>query len=552
MGEITAMTKPFAGYDTFASCEAANQDKDDPGAYCGSIQAAVEGKGDTPWLDETPWPNRRNFEAYINDTREDYEGEKMPLEAQVAAMPWFMANGFLEWMHGLDTNQTPVPIGRPVAWRIRDMKVEVRFGVWSSKETGHPQVDSWWETIQKTGTRGTVSITFAPVGRKEFVKDGHTIVVNIPKAWIWSTGWVDSYAASPGSTVNYVSESKAFAPHIKASLIVGDSRDTKDAKTPEEVERLMEELHAKAAAIFEECEGCERRYLDKMKVIGVSEEAALQMLFTIGERFKSQLLPDRNRGPDMSDDGAGSAQTKQDDEHKCPPGQKWDDEKKSCVDSGSAEKSAMEKAIDLAVETALAAKALETGKKPEGHDCPPGYTYSTEKGECVAEDGAPMGAEEAVKALAAELKEVRTQMMRMMADAEARARTDAKAKFEKALQAVDIPADKKTSLLSLFDVDEADIDTDARISKLTKSFEETLRAGVHADVDAAVKQRTEVLEKTLTEVQAKMRQPATQPQSQEDQRQVGQPGKLLPGGDKNAILRFVDEKIGSKVVRGDY
>jgi len=33
---------PFAGYSDFAACVAANQDKNDPDAYCGSIKAEVE------------------------------------------------------------------------------------------------------------------------------------------------------------------------------------------------------------------------------------------------------------------------------------------------------------------------------------------------------------------------------------------------------------------------------------------------------------------------------------------------------------------------------
>ncbi len=35
---------PFAGYQDFSACLAANGDKDDPAAYCGAIQATVEGK----------------------------------------------------------------------------------------------------------------------------------------------------------------------------------------------------------------------------------------------------------------------------------------------------------------------------------------------------------------------------------------------------------------------------------------------------------------------------------------------------------------------------
>ena len=42
---------PLGEYGDFAECVAANQDKDDPEAYCGSIEAAV-GKGETLTRDE--------------------------------------------------------------------------------------------------------------------------------------------------------------------------------------------------------------------------------------------------------------------------------------------------------------------------------------------------------------------------------------------------------------------------------------------------------------------------------------------------------------------
>lgn len=37
---------PFGGYQDFAACVRANQDKDNPEAYCGSIKAAVEKRMD--------------------------------------------------------------------------------------------------------------------------------------------------------------------------------------------------------------------------------------------------------------------------------------------------------------------------------------------------------------------------------------------------------------------------------------------------------------------------------------------------------------------------
>ena len=43
-------SKPFGPYADFASCVAANADKDDPKAYCATIESAITGK-DTSSLD---------------------------------------------------------------------------------------------------------------------------------------------------------------------------------------------------------------------------------------------------------------------------------------------------------------------------------------------------------------------------------------------------------------------------------------------------------------------------------------------------------------------
>ena len=40
--EKQQVMKPFAGFEDFAACERANQDKDDPAAFCGFLQARVE------------------------------------------------------------------------------------------------------------------------------------------------------------------------------------------------------------------------------------------------------------------------------------------------------------------------------------------------------------------------------------------------------------------------------------------------------------------------------------------------------------------------------
>ncbi len=146
---------------------------------------------------EKEWHTDRILEAFINDTMADFEMERIPLEGQIQAMPFFMKHGFLEWFHGADTGGTPMKIGEPIAWRIRDGKPEVRFGVFTTEDVGgHPAIDEMWAKIQEFGTKGTVSVTFAPVQR-EFTQEGYNTVLQIDREWLQSAGWVGPYAASP-------------------------------------------------------------------------------------------------------------------------------------------------------------------------------------------------------------------------------------------------------------------------------------------------------------------------------------------------------------------
>ena len=199
------------------------------GGFASFEQFATEYKDgehwkDTPWLDERGWHNDRFVETFINDTRRDYEGERFPLEAQIRAMPFFMENGRYEWYHGTRTGGTPVPIGRPVAWRIRDGMIESRFGVFSSADTGHPFSDEKWRMIQEWGTRGTSSVVFAPIGPKYLRREGPFTTLDIPKAWMFDVGFVGPMGASPGSTNNFVSNAKGLV-QMKALLYPPENAD---------------------------------------------------------------------------------------------------------------------------------------------------------------------------------------------------------------------------------------------------------------------------------------------------------------------------------------
>jgi hypothetical protein len=62
--------KPFAGYKDFDDCVAQNSDKDNPEAYCGSIQAQVEG---TKKQNGEPKTDVERAKVHFNISEEDWK-----------------------------------------------------------------------------------------------------------------------------------------------------------------------------------------------------------------------------------------------------------------------------------------------------------------------------------------------------------------------------------------------------------------------------------------------------------------------------------------------
>lgn len=82
---------PFAGYEDFDACVAANQDKGDPEAYCGKIKHEVEGTRKTAW----PWSQDESGIWIINDYGERKEGPfKSRMEALKRLAAWNIQGDF--------------------------------------------------------------------------------------------------------------------------------------------------------------------------------------------------------------------------------------------------------------------------------------------------------------------------------------------------------------------------------------------------------------------------------------------------------------------------
>lgn len=341
---------PFAGFDNMAACESANSDKRDPGAYCSTIKRAVEGKSasyaeaflkalegeDTGWLDTKEWHNDRIKSAFMNDALEDLEGDRVTLEAQVLAMPPHMERGFFEWMHGRDEDNPadeskrgpPIKIGEPVGWRVKDQKVEVRWGVYGREDMGgfreSDNVSKWidekWEKINQGGT---VSMTFLP-NEWKIVNNGHAIR-EISRIHLQSVGYVKTLAASPGAVITGGAASKDLVIVMKALDLGPVSRETEAPTTDQIVEQLMERLEAQRTQTLK----TGSKYAPGELTGMVTDEDAAKL----AEDAKKATAKVKELEAELAEQKAkADLAEKQPPEGGCPEGKEWDPDAGECVD----------------------------------------------------------------------------------------------------------------------------------------------------------------------------------------------------------------------------
>lgn len=414
---------PFAGYKNHADCVSKNQQARDPDAYCASIARAIEGKDaayeeafakalegeDTDWLDTKEWHNDRTHSAFINDSLVDFQGDRVTREAQVLAMPHYAEEGFLEWMHGKEPDGTkgpPVKIGRPIGWRVKDQKVEVRWGVYDRDDMmGLPSIDAKWAEIQKGGT---FSMTFLPV-TEYIVEEGGQSVLEISLVHLQSVGFVGPWAASPGAVSTG-----------KASMIVMKALDP-DGGVSRETARATLEI----------------------------EKAAKDFLSVVrGQTLKmgSEYAP--AEGPPMAEDDKMKKAAEE--AVKAAAAKAQEEETAKAAEKAAEELKSLE--AKLAEAKAKAAHGKPDEKQPPEGGCPEGKEWDPDAGECVdKEEGTPT--EEAIKALQAEARETRTLLKRLLKEALPKpedVQKEFRTEVEKALEGVE-DADIRAAILSAAD-----------------------------------------------------------------------------------------------------
>lgn len=563
-------TKPFAGYEDFDACKAANQDKDDPGAYCGTIQRAVEGK-DTDWMDAkgnapasrtAGWHNDRIYQSYINDTMPDDVQESIPIDAQVqAVVDHYMSKGEgFEWFHGADTGGKPIKFGEPLAWRVREHKVELRWGIYSSADFGgHPFVDERWNLMKRFGLRGTVSVVFVPIGSKKWVEQHGQMVLTVPKLWLQQVGYVGPYAASPGSTATYISEAKGNPQDLALfgylDVIAEKARD------PNAVcgDLWFHGTDDQRGAFGSGTEGRDRSehppkawFDDCVAHVG-SSKLQLGLVETL-KTGAGHGGPEAKGMVDPADPTGKPGETPAETPEKEPP--KVVIEVRGATPEAPAAPPATPAAPPAApvippTEPPAAPPAAK-GKKPEAKPedepggCPPGMVMDPDTGECVEET---QGGETAMASFQKQLADLRTMMMRVL-DAvtplPGKARDEFIAKFKAKLEADKVSDDVIKATIAALEASLPQPE-EQPIEEQLKGLGDSILADVKDRIDVAQKS---VLSQTKTELEVirkGLQQPASTPRSILDDRAPSVP---IEGGEPADVFEAAMGSIPQRKSRG--
>jgi len=153
---------------------------------------------DTEWSTSRSWYNNRVMDTYISAPIVDKQGDMIPTETLKDSMDFFMKYGIYAYKHD------EIPIGQPLAWKVKDGKVLLRVGI-HNKLDMHNKV---WKEIQEFGSKGASSIRGEALNQNQVCPPGESCFTKIDKLGLWSVSWVGDSPANPEATVQSVSMAK--------------------------------------------------------------------------------------------------------------------------------------------------------------------------------------------------------------------------------------------------------------------------------------------------------------------------------------------------------
>jgi len=176
---------------------------------------------DTKWQVYRPeWYNDRILETFISSPIIDKQNDKIGTDTIKESMDFYMKYGVYSYKH------EEMPVGLPLAYKIKDGKVKIRVGI-HDKLPMHTRV---WDEMKIYGDKGGSSIR-GEAEKQEKVCEGDVCHNNISELSLWSVSWVGNRPANPEATVTAVAAAKENEP-IKVTKQV----------TLDEIEGMVEKI----------------------------------------------------------------------------------------------------------------------------------------------------------------------------------------------------------------------------------------------------------------------------------------------------------------------
>ena len=162
-------------------------------------------ENNTGWKVYRPeWYNDRVMETYISAPVVDKQNDMIPTDTIKEAMDFYMRYGVYSYRH------EEMPIGLPLAYKIKDGKVKIRVGI-HSKIGMHDKV---WGEIKEYGPTGASSIRGEATKQEKVCESEDDCHNRINELSLWSISWVGDNPANPEAKVTDVAMAKSKSVQI--------------------------------------------------------------------------------------------------------------------------------------------------------------------------------------------------------------------------------------------------------------------------------------------------------------------------------------------------
>ena len=162
-------------------------------------------ESNTGWKVYRPeWYNDRVMETYISAPVVDKQNDMIPTETIKEAMDFYMRYGVYSYRH------EEMPIGLPLAYKIKNGKVKIRVGI-HNKIKMHDKV---WKEIGDYGPSGASSIRGEATEQEKVCLSENDCHNRINELSLWSISWVGDNPANPEAKVTDVAMAKSKSVQV--------------------------------------------------------------------------------------------------------------------------------------------------------------------------------------------------------------------------------------------------------------------------------------------------------------------------------------------------